>query len=587
LQMRLTVEQRNAVAEVGHVCLVSCPGSGKTRTIVAKLLHCIDTVQGSTRRVACITHTNAAADEIDCRLRELCFGGEDLYYDVCTIHGFALQNILRPFHHLLPEFRGGFTVLTSNMEEYSDKANQLIQRFALGNFAFEEFERIQRSPDGAPTQLDTLPEDVQRQWCQWLDENGFVTLNEIVHHSGRLVSTYGHIASALASRFAWILVDEFQDSSRGQILILKEIYRYARTTFFCVGDPNQSIYGFAGASPELLIEFAEHIQANTTHRLTGNFRSSACICTVSELLCASNPPMQAVGEHAGCTVMPTHHTVATPLAGVINQFLPAVRELNIPLGKVAVIASWWMSLYQLAGELRTLGIPSIGPGARPYNRSHIIGHLVEPIGAYLEMREAALAIAVQRALFTLLADLTGHAIFSIYDYKGRVAVCRILAEAESARAASGQAVKWIIDVTASIATVLVDAAYLTQNNAATLRQSAAQMVADIQGRQNGNELTVAELGIFARPENCLQLLTVHKAKGREFDAVAVIDAHDGKFPHFTISRIVDPTERDARYAESRRVVYVAATRAKQILMFFSDTKDYRNRPSPFLAEMGL
>src|SRR5580698_2825462 len=105
--MRLTDEQRNAVWQGGHVCLVSCPGSGKTRVIVAKLLRCIDSVIGTTRRVACITHTNAAADEIDSRLRETCFGDEDKYYNIATIHGFALQNILCPFHQLLPVLREG------------------------------------------------------------------------------------------------------------------------------------------------------------------------------------------------------------------------------------------------------------------------------------------------------------------------------------------------------------------------------------------------------------------------------------------------------------------------------------------------
>jgi DNA helicase-2/ATP-dependent DNA helicase PcrA len=80
---------------------------------------------------------------------------------------------------------------------------------------------------------------------------------------------------------------------------------------------------------------------------------------------------------------------------------------------------------------------------------------------------------------------------------------------------------------------------------------------------------------------------VHKAKGREFEAVAVIDAHDGRIPHFSISRITDEGERQAQYNESRRVVYVAATRAMRLLMFFSDRSDYRNRPTPFLEEMGL
>src|SRR6266436_3987727 len=126
--MHLTDEQRAAVAEPGHVCLVSCPGSGKTRVIVAKLLRCVESVAKTPRRVACITHTNAAADEIDSRLRRLCFGQEDRHYEVATIHAFALQNIITPFHHYLPELTDGFTVLTSDSEQYTQKCDELLRR---------------------------------------------------------------------------------------------------------------------------------------------------------------------------------------------------------------------------------------------------------------------------------------------------------------------------------------------------------------------------------------------------------------------------------------------------------------------------
>jgi DNA helicase-2/ATP-dependent DNA helicase PcrA len=585
--MLLTDEQRNAIAEPGHVCLVSCPGSGKTRVIVAKLLYCLESVKDSTRRVACITHTNAAADEIDSRLRELCFGDEDSYYEVSTIHGFALQNVLRPFHELLPEFRHDFKIITSESEVYSEKAKELIRRYHVGVFALDEVERIERRPDGTPSPLLSLPTDLQREWCSWLDENGYVTLSEIVYHSGRLVSSYAHIASALASRFAWILVDEFQDSSPGQILILKEIHKFARTTFFCVGDPNQSIYRFAGASPELLIEFSDHVHAYRGHRLTGNFRSSERICVHAERLCASDPRMHAVGEDADCQISPVHRTVASPIAGIFDHFLPAVRELNIPLGEVAILAPWWLALFHLARELRRQNIPAVGPGARPYKRSHLVAHLIEPIGAYLESPEAAIAIAVQRSLFFLIANLTGYAFHSIFEYRGRVVVCKLLAEAAAARQVSGYAIAWVTDAAARFSKVLVEAELLPPDAGAELKRSAAEMVADIQGREGGNMLTVEDLGIFARPRNCVHLLTVHKAKGREFEAVAVIDAHDGRIPHFSVSKLTDRAEREAQYHESRRVVYVATTRAKRLLMFFSDTTDYRNRPTPFLAEMGL
>jgi DNA helicase-2/ATP-dependent DNA helicase PcrA len=120
-----------------------------------------------------------------------------------------------------------------------------------------------------------------------------------------------------------------------------------------------------------------------------------------------------------------------------------------------------------------------------------------------------------------------------------------------------------------------------------LTESAAEMVTDIQDREGGATLTVEDMSIFARPKHCIQLLTVHKAKGREFEAIAVIEAHDGRFPHFAISQMAPGAERDAQYEESRRVVYVATTRAMRILMFFTDTTHPKNTPSPFLAEMGL
>jgi DNA helicase II / ATP-dependent DNA helicase PcrA len=585
--MLLTDEQRAAVAEPGHVCLVSCPGSGKTRAIVAKLVYCIEAVKGTTRRVACITHTNPAADEVDARLRQTCFGSEDRYYDVATIHGFALQNILRPFHRLLPHLRNGFTILTSDAEAYLDKIQELRQRYDLKQHEVELIEQIQREPDGTPSDRVALSADIKREWCAWLDENAYVTLNEIVYYAGRLVSNFPHIGSALASRFAYILVDEFQDSSPSQVLIFREIHRYGRTIFFCVGDPNQSIYRFAGASPELLTDFALQIGANTNLRLTANFRSSSQICAHAERLCGSNPPMRAAGTHANSPIVPIHQRVATPLEGIIDYFLPAVRAQGIPLGNVAILSSWWVSLFNLARELRRRDIPAIGPGARPYKRSHTIAQLVEAVGAYLESPESAIALAVQRSLMILIANITGTAPYSVFNFKGRIVVCKLLAEAAVARRTSPYAIDWITEATARFSTILLEAEMLSSQGVQVLRESAAEMVVDIQDREGGATLTVEDMSIFARPKHCIQLLTVHKAKGREFEAIAVIEAHDGRFPHFAISRMAPCTERDAQYDESRRVVYVATTRAMRILMFFTDTSHPKNTPSPFLAEMGL
>jgi DNA helicase II / ATP-dependent DNA helicase PcrA len=117
-QMKLTDEQRAAVIEPGNVMLVACPGSGKTRAIVAKLLRAVEAVRGTPRRVACITYTNAAVHEIEQRLRTYGSTGDEELCDVSTIHSFCLNNILRHFFWKLPECRNGFVVLPSDSEVF-------------------------------------------------------------------------------------------------------------------------------------------------------------------------------------------------------------------------------------------------------------------------------------------------------------------------------------------------------------------------------------------------------------------------------------------------------------------------------------
>jgi DNA helicase-2/ATP-dependent DNA helicase PcrA len=92
-------------------------------------------------------------------------------------------------------------------------------------------------------------------------------------------------------------------------------------------------------------------------------------------------------------------------------------------------------------------------------------------------------------------------------------------------------------------------------------------------------LRVADLGLFADPEDSLKLMTLHRSKGREFDAVAIIDLLDGFIPHWTAST---PDGID----EGRRLLYVGITRARKVLFYFT-RPDRRKPPSRFLGPADL
>ncbi|WP_200243014.1 UvrD-helicase domain-containing protein [Thiohalocapsa halophila] len=110
--MKLTTEQKTAVRCDDNVLITACPGSGKTRVIISKLVRTLDEVRETPRMVDCITYTNTAVHEIEARLRHHAQPGDENFYDVCTIHSFCLNHIFRPFCHLIDGYKQGFKVLT-------------------------------------------------------------------------------------------------------------------------------------------------------------------------------------------------------------------------------------------------------------------------------------------------------------------------------------------------------------------------------------------------------------------------------------------------------------------------------------------
>ena len=103
--------------------------------------------------------------------------------------------------------------------------------------------------------------------------------------------------------------------------------------------------------------------------------------------------------------------------------------------------------------------------------------------------------------------------------------------------------------------------FLSKTECQLLIESVDDIERDVLSRQiNIDQLLVGDLGMFAKYEGSIKLLTMHRAKGREFDAVAIIDLHEGKVPHFTART---PEEID----EAKRLLYVAITRARRTVMY--------------------
>lgn len=573
--MSLSPKQRVAALKKKSTLLTACPGSGKTTTIVAKLIGCLDDVRDSLRKVACITYTNAAVHEIEHRLhRQNASITSGSNIEISTIRTFCINNILGKFFWRLPRFREGFTVVSPDSEEFLAAIQEVTESHRLVLKSRDPFENLNRAPDGSPISRDLPPRVVLDFWDK-LQRQKLIDFPNIVFESYRLIESYPSIARGLASKFEWILVDEFQDTSELQVEILQRISNYNLTKFFLVGDPHQSIFGFAGARPDLFDTFSAAINAERDIALEKNYRASSVLVKHAENFIPRVPPMVAAGPCKDISISPVHVRVDDFVEGIVDYFLPSLDEYGIPLSEAAVFAPWWLPLFNLAQKLRKYEIPIVGPGARPYGQRHTFGLLCEDVCAYVLDRKPNRLKYISRSLRTLLVDANVAQSESLDSFASKIVLMNLVSSAKKLSDRHPAAIDFMEAAAEDFTAILTDAELLSSRNQRYLKDSVEQMKSVMLKRGVDLEnFSVEQLGVFANPDKNLKLLSLHSCKGREFDGVAIIDIHDNRVPHFG-SRTPEGIN------ESRRLFYVSVTRARKLLMFFTLTK---SEPSRFLSE---
>lgn len=582
--MRLTAEQKDAVRCEQDLMLTACPGSGKTRVIISKLSRVIEEVRDTPRAVACITYTNTAVHEIEARLRHHIQPGDDAYYDICTIHSFCLNHVFRPFCHLIKGYKNGFKILTpdsTEFEQYVTATCEQYNRYNLTFRDFEEFTQLRVSVDGQPVgnalERGALTPDMALAYWKRIREAGFIDFANIIYYSYVLLQKRPEILSYVSAKFAWILVDEFQDTTDLQVEILSLIAGGERTRFLLVGDPCQSIFGFAGARPDLADEFAARIEARTDMQLSGNFRSSPPIIDHANVLYPRTPPMKALGCAKKYTNAPVWQHGNSAFEVITDYFLPTLEGLDIPVGDAAILAPTWYSLFPLGRRLREYGVSIVGPGARPYRRNRLFAPLAEQVCAYLMEPDPDAIVGIERTLFNTVLNATGRTYFSVFSYRGRVIVFRLLDGARQLHGVHMGGIAWLEAAARAFSDILIDEEYLSPQEDDLFAMSVEEMKTDMRNNKvDLANLTIADLGIYASPDAALKLSSLHNAKGREYRAVAMIDLHEGRIPFYQVTTVEE-------IEEAKRLFYVGVTRAEQFLLYVTDNSDHRNRSSRFLG----
>jgi DNA helicase II / ATP-dependent DNA helicase PcrA len=661
----LTPAQREAATNPGGPLLVIAgAGTGKTRTLVARFAWLVS--QGvAPERILALTFSTAAADELRSRLEDAL---QDPYEElvVSTFHGFcarllreeALEAGLDPFAAPVTA-ADRLAMLLERISELALGAHDLRGNPAALLASF--IERIDRLKDEMITAADyaswaaALPEEDdagrsraarEREFAQvyadhdrMLTERGALDFGDLQLHAFRLLRERPHVRARVAGRFQHVLVDEFQDTNFAQGLLLQLLGAEHRNTTV-VGDDDQAIYRFRGASTKNLQDFAAEHGDGTVVRLERSFRSGQAILDAAHAVVAPNPDRidkRLTGEPGGSVgfwCCSNERAQAQAVAAEVEQLVG--REGMAPSDVCVLVRSVRNEGQAVAVALEERAVPFRLVGAAAFfQRAEIrdvlawLRLLVDPSDAAavvrslarppIELRSIDIARCTQIARRRKLDMISALVAATEAPQIPPEARDRILTHLKLYRAAAAQLdtlrpdlfVHRLIDrlglrrqqLFAAQADVVerlrnlakfgeLAAGYVRGEPQATPREFANYIVA------------VAEAGLreeeagFEAAEGAVQVMTMHAAKGLEFECVYVLGLHAARMPggrrralepvpDELLKEAVPPDSREAHAAEMRRVLHVAMTRARRrLVLAYPERADggAAQPPSPFVEE---
>lgn len=628
--IELTAAQLDAVAHRGGpLLIIAGAGSGKTRVLTARIAHLIAEHRVHPVEILAITFTNKAAAEMRERVMQMVGRRARLMW-VSTFHS-ACVRILRA--------DAGALGYTSSFSIYdSDDSLRLItkvckdldldsKRFSPRMFAnaisnlkneLTDYESVTRTDDmkEQDSQRLELITQVYAEYQKRLQRANAMDFDDLIFNTVVLLQAFPEVARRYRERFRHILVDEYQDTNHAQYQLVKELVGSAGgdpapAELCVVGDADQSIYAFRGATIRNIIEFEEDFPNAHVVMLEQNFRSTQNILTAANAVIAKNESRREkvlwtdAGDGQLITVWAAD-TESEEAAYVSGEITRLRREQGVRSADVCIMYRTNAQSRAFEEQFMRSGISYrlIG-GVRFYERRE-----VRDVMAYLKtLANPADEVAVRRILNVPKRGIGDRAEAAIETLalRERITFFEALRMAEQApglatRSASAIAyfVKLIDDLSelvaqgvgpAEVIEAIIDKSGIGRElqssndpqdegrleNLSELVEVAREYEHELSSQEvvDGEEAQFPSVAGFLEqvslvadsdqlPEaeagdGQVTLMTLHTAKGLEFPVVFLTGMEEGVFPH--VRSLNDPSELE----EERRLAYVGITRARERL----------------------
>lgn len=632
----LNPAQRRAVEAIaGPVLVLAGPGSGKTRVLTHRIAYLIRTVGVDPYNILAVTFTNKAAREMKERLDAIVGHGAAQALTVGTFHSICTRFLRRDIHHLGRE--RDFAIYDSddqerlmrrvlrdlNLDEKQNPPRAIHARISSAKNELvspAEYARLNR------TYYDEIVARCYERYQALLRESNALDFDDLLVETVRLFDQHPEVLEKYQERYAYLLVDEYQDTNRAQYILVKQLAS-GRRNLFVVGDEDQSVYGWRGADIRNILQFESDYSDAQVILLEQNYRSTQSILDTAQAvinagdkrkhikqLWTENGEGLQVSLHEGYDQDEEAGFVVDEIARLVASGEFALRDCAVMYRINAQSRAIEEALirrglrYQIVGGTRFYERKEIKDvlaylrlALNPYDSVSLTRILNWPGRGIGERTEAELtrwASELGVPVFQALKELEAEGVKSPFNSRTSTALLgfsRLLDELLDARRELPlvELLDRILD-RVGVREALVreyggDEADDRWNNVEELRSVAIEYInlpAEAQLPTFLEEVAlVADVDKLDPEADTVTCITLHQAKGLEYPAVFLVGLEEGLLPH---SRSTD--ERD-KLEEERRLLYVGMTRAKRRLYLcyaFRRTSYGRTNvstPSRFLADI--
>ncbi len=623
---QLTPSQQKAVFHVdGPLLVIAGPGSGKTRVITYRIAALIDSGVRP-HNICAITFTNKAAEEMRQRAAAL---GASAGAHISTFHSLCVR-ILRQY--------ASHADISSNFSIYdaADQSRCIKEAIKLCDLDTTNFAPV-RMLEAISTlknkllDVDTFAQQtddyfsktlakIYARYQHILKENNALDFDDLLMNAALLLENCADVCSRLSSRFKFLLIDEYQDTNHAQYRIVKALASQ-HNNICATGDPDQSIYRWRGADIRNILAFEHDWPDATIVKLEENFRSTPNILAVADNLIARNENRKQkrliATRHTGRDVTVNAFENENQEANGVAQKIGELLKADTAHSDVAVFYRVNAQSRALEESLIKSKIPyQIVRGVEFYSRKEIRDML-----AYLKvLANPSDEIALLRIINTPTRGIGKTTIDRVRDYAARnnigcfVALKRApqissLSNAPKSRiAAFLKMMEGLTKHSSGKVTPLAEEVFVESGLEGVLKAQGAEgknaieninelISATVQYDEQAEEPSLIDylqqISLFSDADaydpacGRVALMTLHTAKGLEFDNVFIVGVEEGLLPHERSADNGDETE------EERRLFFVGITRAKNNLNISCARyrtirgQFLRTIPSQFLFELGL